>query len=92
MADSDPPGSSASSGAPSLASFEQALASLEALVARLESGELPLEAALAAFEEGVALTRACNERLDGAERRIAELVRTPNGLAMRPIVVSEGDE
>jgi exodeoxyribonuclease VII small subunit len=91
MADSDPPGS-APSGAPSLASFEQALASLEALVARLESGELPLEAALAAFEEGVALTRACNERLDGAERRIAELVRTPNGLAMRPIVVSEGDE
>jgi exodeoxyribonuclease VII small subunit len=105
MADSDPQGNGAASGAPAIGpndssdrpmpgapSFEQALASLEALVARLESGELPLEAALAAFEEGVALTRACTERLDGAERRIAELVKTPNGLATRPLAVAEGDE
>jgi exodeoxyribonuclease VII small subunit len=90
MADSDPPGSAAPSGA-SLASFEQALASLEALVARLESGDLPLEAALAAFEEGVALTRTCTERLDQAERRIAELVRTPQGFALRPLTV-EGED
>jgi exodeoxyribonuclease VII small subunit len=88
MADSDPRGFAAPSGAP-LASFEQALANLEALVARLESGDLPLEAALAAFEEGVALTRTCAERLDHAERRVAELVRTPQGLALRPLAVEE---
>jgi exodeoxyribonuclease VII small subunit len=91
MADSDPPGSGASSAAPSFASFEQALASLEALVSRLESGELPLEAALAAFEEGIALTRTCSAQLDQAEQRIDELVRTPNGLALRPLAVEGGE-
>jgi exodeoxyribonuclease VII small subunit len=55
-------------------SFEAALARLEALVTRLERGDLPLEEALATFEEGVALSRRCAERLEAAERRIEILV------------------
>jgi exodeoxyribonuclease VII small subunit len=53
--------------------FEASLASLEALVAKLESGELELEQALAAFEEGVALARRCASRLEAAELRIKKL-------------------
>ncbi|HTO56030.1 MAG TPA: exodeoxyribonuclease VII small subunit [Myxococcota bacterium] len=61
------------------APFEACLASLESLVARLESGELELEAALAAFEEGVALARRCSSRLDAAELRIRKLEETASG-------------
>jgi exodeoxyribonuclease VII small subunit len=59
--------------------FEEALSQLEALVARLEGGDLPLEESLRAFEEGVRLTRLCAERLEDAERRVHLLMRTPEG-------------
>lgn len=59
--------------------FEASLASLEALVAKLESGDLELEQALAAFEEGVALARRCSNRLEAAELRIKKLEEGANG-------------
>ena len=59
--------------------FEEVLSQLEALVARLEAGDLPLEEALRAFEEGVRLTRLCAARLEDAERRVHLLTRTPEG-------------
>jgi exodeoxyribonuclease VII small subunit len=59
--------------------FEEALIQLEALVGKLEAGDLPLEEALRAFEEGVRLTRLCAERLEEAERRVHLLTRTPEG-------------
>jgi exodeoxyribonuclease VII small subunit len=74
---------------PGAASFEEALEGLEALVERLETGELPLEAALAAFEQGVRLSRRCAEQLEGAERRIAELVRDGGALVARPFDAGE---
>lgn len=52
-------------------SFEQQLAELESLVLRLEQGEVPLADALEAFEQGMALSKACAQRLDEAEKRIA---------------------
>ena len=58
-----------------LPSFEEALERLEAIVDRLEQGDLELEAALRAFEEGVALTRRCAGQLEDAERRIEVLVK-----------------
>jgi exodeoxyribonuclease VII small subunit len=82
------PRESADAGA---ASFEEALEGLEALVARLESGELPLEEALAAFERGVRLSRRCAEQLESAERRIAELVREGGALVARPLGPGEGE-
>lgn len=72
--------------------FEEALERLEAIVARLEAGDLELEAALAAFEEGVALSRRCAEQLGRAERRIETLVREGDGLAARPWAEGEGGE
>ena len=66
--------------------FEDGLAALEALVARLESGELPLEEALRAYEEGVALVRALNGRLAAAEERIQVLRRGGDGRPrLRPL-------
>ena len=66
-------------------SFEELLERLEALVERLERGELALEDALATFEQGVGLTRTLGERLGGAERRVEELLRDGAGLATRPL-------
>jgi exodeoxyribonuclease VII small subunit len=65
-------------------SFEHILEQLSAVVARLEDGELPLEQALATFEQGVLLSRLGGKRLDEAERRIELLLRGPQGIETRP--------
>ena len=56
-------------------SFEALMERLESIVARLESGDLPLEDALEAYQEGVGLARRGHERLADAERRIEEVAR-----------------
>ena len=56
-------------------SFEDALTLLEDRVRELEAGDVPLEKALKLFEEGIALTRECHEKLDAADQRIVELTR-----------------
>lgn len=53
--------------------FETALAQLEELVAKMESGALPLEESLVAYRRGVSLTRVCQERLAQAEQQISVL-------------------
>ena len=50
--------------------FEQALAGLSELVEKLESGDLPLEESVAAFEQGVKLSRRCESLLDAADQRL----------------------
>ena len=59
--------------------FEQALQKLEAIVAKMEEGDLPLEEALKAFEEGVRLAKFCTSKLDEAERKVEKLVRDQSG-------------
>lgn len=54
----------------SIKDFETALAELDALVKKLEEGELSLEESLALYERGVQLSRFCHAKLDDAERRI----------------------
>lgn len=51
-------------------SFEQSLADLESLVSTMETGELSLDESLGAFEEGVKLTRQCQNMLDEAEQKV----------------------
>jgi len=53
--------------------FEETLNRLEAIVEELEDDPPPLEDALDAYEEGVALANACLERLEDAEQRMSEL-------------------
>lgn len=50
--------------------FEQALSELEGLVVQLEQGNLPIEEALKAFEQGVRLTRECQTILQQAEQKV----------------------
>lgn len=56
-------------------SFEDALARLEAVVRELEQGDLSLEQALTLFEEGIRLTRFCNQKLEEAEGKIKLLLQ-----------------
>ena len=53
--------------------FEKALEELEAIVARMEEGKLPLEESLAAYQRGAELVKLCAAKLEGAQARIAIL-------------------
>jgi exodeoxyribonuclease VII small subunit len=55
--------------------FEAAMRDLEAIVERLEKGDLPLEESLAAFERGVMLTRSCQTALKEAEQKVEILLK-----------------
>lgn len=63
--------------------FEASLEALEQIVRQLEKGDLPLEKSLELFEQGIRLSRECQERLNQAERRIEVLLRDNQG---RPVV------
>lgn len=60
-------------------SFEESLEALEKIVSQLEEGDLPLEKSLELFEEGVRLSRKCQQRIEAAERRIEMLVKDAEG-------------
>jgi exodeoxyribonuclease VII small subunit len=75
-------------GLPPELPFEKALERPE----RLEGGDLELEAALAAFEEGVLLTRRCAEQLREAERRIEVLTQESDGWVERDFEMAEGED
>jgi exodeoxyribonuclease VII small subunit len=62
--------------------FEASLEALERIVHQLEGGDLPLEKSLELFEQGIRLSRECQERLTQAERRIEILLRDNQG---RPV-------
>lgn len=53
--------------------FESALAELEALVVKMEEGELALDDSLLAYQRGVELARICQQRLDVAEDQVKVL-------------------
>lgn len=59
--------------------FERSLAELEAIVEKLERGELSLEESLQQFERGVRLTRACQAALKEAEQKVEILLRKSGG-------------
>jgi exodeoxyribonuclease VII small subunit len=63
--------------------FEASLEALEEIVHQLEDGDLPLEKSLELFEEGIRLSRQCQDRLNQAERRIEVLLRDSQG---QPVV------
>jgi len=67
--------------------FEQSLARLEEVVARLESGDLPLDEALERYEEGVRLVGRCRTDLERAELKVKRLVErngTPQVEEVKP--------
>ena len=72
--------------------FEEALQKLEAIVAKMEEGDLPLEEALKAFEEGVKLAKFCTGKLDEAERKVEKLIRDQTGKIQTTPFSEEGDD
>jgi len=60
-------------------SFEEAFSELEAAVAALQDGQMPLERALHYYEEGMKLAQHCNELLEKAELRVQQLRVTDAG-------------
>jgi exodeoxyribonuclease VII small subunit len=64
--------------------FEATLKELEQIVQALEHGELSLEASLAQFERGIALTRNCREALNSAEQKVSQLVGLSNSAQLAP--------
>ena len=64
--------------------FEKSLEELEALVARLEEGDLPLEETLKQFERGIGLTRQCQKALAEAEQKVEVLVEKSGRLEAEP--------
>ena len=66
-------------------SFEEAFAQLEASVAALQDGQMPLERALHYYEEGMKLAQYCSDLLEKAELRVQQLRVTVDGVpALEP--------
>jgi exodeoxyribonuclease VII small subunit len=68
-----------SQGTRIMPSFEQSLKKLEAIVDKLEKGDLALEDSLKLFEEGISLSAACKKELDEAEGKVQVLVKQRDG-------------
>jgi len=64
--------------------FEDAVARLEAIVKKLEEGELTLEESLEVFEEGIKLARICSKQLDEAERKVELLLKDGAEVDIKP--------
>src|SRR5205809_1500423 len=73
--------------------FEAALEELESVVEQLESGDLSLEDALAAFEKGVGLVKYCNQKLSEVEKKVELLLKDKEGrLQLKLLDSLAGDE
>jgi len=64
--------------------FEAALAELEKLVEKMESGNQSLEEALQSFQRGIELTRACQQGLKQAEQRVEKLMQQDGIVTLEP--------
>ena len=71
--------------------FEQSLVELEALVAKLEQGDVPLEDALKTFERGVALTRQCQTALRTAQQKVEVLLARNGEETIEPFADPDDD-
>ena len=67
--------------------FEQCLQRLEAIVEELEKGDVPLEKALALFEEGIQLSGSCRKELEEAEGKVEILLKQNGKLQPEPFDV-----
>ncbi|EXX86615.1 exodeoxyribonuclease VII small subunit [Paenibacillus darwinianus] len=72
-------------------SFEEAMEKLEAIVSRLESGDVPLETAIELFQEGMKLSQLCGGKLEQVERKIEMLIETEQGLQRKPFTPGQED-
>jgi exodeoxyribonuclease VII small subunit len=74
---------------PTIKDFESATAELDAIVRKLEEGDLPLEQSMALYERGLQLSRFCHAKIEEAERRI-ELLNERGELRNAPAALGLG--
>lgn len=60
-------------------SFEEAMKELESVVAKLESGDVPLEDSIKLYERGAALKEHCQKKLSEAEEKVAQITLDGDG-------------
>lgn len=68
--------------------FEESLSELEAIVQKLERGDVPLEEALTAFQEGMVLSKQCQDTLEKAEKTLTKVMTEAN----EEVVFEESEE
>ena len=66
--------------------FEDAMSALEDITRKLESGDLPLEEAIGAYERAVSLIRICNDKLEAAEQKVKILTERQDGILLLDFV------
>ncbi len=73
--------------------FEEAMEKLETIVAKLESGDVPLEEAIELFQEGMRLSRICSQKLETVERKIEMLLEEDGQTVKKPFgaALDKGD-
>jgi exodeoxyribonuclease VII small subunit len=76
---------------PTIKDFESATAELDAIVRKLEEGDLPLEKSMELYERGLQLSRFCHARIEEAERRI-ELLNERGELRPAPAALGLGTD
>jgi len=72
--------------------FEDALAKLEDIVKKMESGDLSLEDSLKSFEDGIRLVRVCSRKLDEAQRRVELLLQEEGEPVAKPYREEDSEE
>ena len=70
--------------------FEDCLQRLESIVTELEKGDIPLEKALALFEEGMKLSQNCRSELESAEGKVEVLLKQNGKVQAEPFEASGG--
>ncbi len=71
-------------------SFEEAMEKLEGIVEKLEEGEVPLEQAIAMYQEGMSLSNVCHEKLQRIEKQMDRVVEEDG--EVKPLLSEEDEE
>ena len=72
--------------------FEEAIKNLEQIASELEKGDLDLEASVSKFEEGMELSKKCNELLENAEKRISILLKDGDKIKEENFIQEDNEE
>ncbi|MFD2611885.1 exodeoxyribonuclease VII small subunit [Paenibacillus gansuensis] len=72
--------------------FEEAMEKLEDIVAKLESGDVPLEQAIELFQEGMKLSQLCGSKLEQVERKIETLMEENGNFTKKPFLPGSAEE
>lgn len=72
--------------------FEEAMEKLDKIANELETGKLSLEESVTKFEEGMELSKKCNDMLDSAEKRITMLIKTDEGIEEKDFKIDSAEK